>query len=108
MDLIGTDSRGNNIYREPNEAGGHRYWTDSIGGGAVIWDTSIASKEELLIALSYEIMDEATARASLAEGSTSPSSVQSTECRGTSPASVDSAESDSSAPANQPPASLSL
>lgn len=51
---VGETSRGYRIYREPNEAGGHRYWSDAIGGGAVIYDTSIASREELELALRIE------------------------------------------------------
>lgn len=48
---IGRTSRGYTIYREPNEAGGHRYWSDAIGGGVVIHDSSLASPEEVLFAL---------------------------------------------------------
>lgn len=55
MDVIAQLKNGYFIYRESNEAGGHRYWTDSIGGGAVIWDTSIASVEELMVAIAYEL-----------------------------------------------------
>lgn len=47
MELAIEFSNGSRIYREPNGVGGHRYWTDSVGGGAVICDTSIASMEEL-------------------------------------------------------------
>lgn len=52
--LISTDSRGNQLLREPNEVGGHRYWSDEIGGGAVVWDTSIISEEMLQLALGAE------------------------------------------------------
>lgn len=51
---IGKDSRGNTIYVEPNEVGGRRYISDSIGGGAIIWDTCIASIEELECAIAFE------------------------------------------------------
>ena len=54
MELISTDKRGNSIYREPNKAGGHRYWSDSIGGGVLIWDTCLATIEELMTAIEYE------------------------------------------------------
>ena len=54
MGHIGTTSRGYMIYREPNEAGGHRYWSDAIGGGVVIWDTCLASIEEVELVLKYE------------------------------------------------------
>lgn len=42
------------LYREPNRAGGYRYWSDSVGGGVVIWDTNLASAEELLAAIRVE------------------------------------------------------
>lgn len=45
---------GTYIYREPNGVGGHRYWSDAIGGGVVIWDTALASIEELEAAIKYE------------------------------------------------------
>ena len=48
------DSRGNRLYIEPNEVGGHRYWSDEIGGGVVIWDTALASIEMLELAIKYE------------------------------------------------------
>ena len=54
LEKVAEDSRGNWIYCEPNEAGGHRYWSDAIGGGIVIWDTCLASIEELEIAIRIE------------------------------------------------------
>ena len=42
------------IYREPNGVGGHRYWSDAIGGRVAIWDTCLASREELEIAMQVE------------------------------------------------------
>lgn len=51
---IGQDSRGNNLYVEPNEVGGHRYWSDEIGGGVVVWDTSLVSPEMIRLALTAE------------------------------------------------------
>lgn len=48
------DSRGNRLYVEENEVGGHRYWSDEIGGGVVVWDTSLVSREMLLLALEVE------------------------------------------------------
>lgn len=51
---VGRTSRGYTIYQEPNEAGGHRYWSDAIGGGVVIWDTCLASIEELEFAIQIE------------------------------------------------------
>jgi len=51
---VGQTSRGYRIYREPNGAGGHRYWSDAIGGGVVIYDTCLASPEEIKLALKIE------------------------------------------------------
>jgi len=51
---IAEDSRGNRLYVEPNEVGGHRYWSDDIGGGVVIWDTSLGSIEMLELAIKHE------------------------------------------------------
>lgn len=48
------DSRGNRLYVEPNEVGGHRYWSDEIGGGVVVWDTSLVSPEMVRLALEAE------------------------------------------------------
>lgn len=48
------DSRGNRLYVEANEVGGHRYWSDEIGGGVVVWDTSLVSVEMLQLALTAE------------------------------------------------------
>lgn len=45
---------GTAIWREENEVGGHRYWSDAIGGGVAIWDTCLASIEELEAAIEYE------------------------------------------------------
>lgn len=51
---VGETSRGYKLYREPNGVGGHRYWSDSIGGGVVVYDTCLASREELELALRIE------------------------------------------------------
>jgi hypothetical protein len=48
------DDRGNAIYREPNEVGGHRYWSDSVGGGVLVWDTALVSKDDLLLVIEQE------------------------------------------------------
>lgn len=42
------------LYREENGAGGHRYWSDSIGGGVIVWDTCLSSEEELMTAMKCE------------------------------------------------------
>jgi hypothetical protein len=42
---------GYNLYREDNGVGGYRYTSDEIGGGALVWDTSIVSYSTLLAAI---------------------------------------------------------
>ncbi len=54
LEQIAEDSRGNHLYVEPNEVGGHRYWSDDIGGGVMIWDTALGSIEMIELALAHE------------------------------------------------------
>ena len=54
LEKVGETSRGYSIYRERTEAGGDRYWSDAIGGGIPIWDTTLVSIEELEVAISLE------------------------------------------------------
>jgi hypothetical protein len=54
LEELGTTPQGYTIFREPNEAGGHRYWSDAIGGGVVVWDTCLASIEELEFCIKKE------------------------------------------------------
>lgn len=54
LEEIGRDSRGNRLYVEANEVGGHRYWSDEIGGGVVVWDTSLVSEEMMRLAIDAE------------------------------------------------------
>ncbi len=51
---VAEDSRGNHLDVEPNWVGGHRYWSDDIGGGVMIWDTALGSIEMIELALAYE------------------------------------------------------
>jgi hypothetical protein len=51
---IASDSRGNALLVEDNEVGGRRYWSDEIGGGVLVWDTSLVSPEMLRLALEQE------------------------------------------------------
>ena len=51
---VGVTSRGSRLYRQQNGAGGHSYWSDSIGGGVIIYDTCLAAREELEMALRIE------------------------------------------------------
>lgn len=39
---------------EDNKVGGKRYWSDEIGGGVVVWDTSLVSREMVLLAVAEE------------------------------------------------------
>lgn len=48
------DGHGPTIYVEENEVGGHRYWSDAIGGGVVLWDTCLASISELEFCIRVE------------------------------------------------------
>lgn len=45
---------GSTLYREPNEVGGHRYWSDEVGGGVMAWDTCLVGRGTLLAALVEE------------------------------------------------------
>ena len=45
---------GSHLYREPNGAGGHTYYSFEIGGGIVAWDTSLINRSTLLAALFEE------------------------------------------------------
>lgn len=52
---VGETSRGYTIYREEDAAGGgYLYWSDAIGGAVPIWDTCLASVEELETAMRCE------------------------------------------------------
>jgi hypothetical protein len=51
---IGITASGYTIFRERNEAGGHRYWSDEVGDGVVVWDTSLVSDETLRFCLDRE------------------------------------------------------
>ena len=57
---IGKTSRGYTVYRELNEVGGYRYWSDEIGGGVVAWDTCLVSVETLEFCLAYETKNDVT------------------------------------------------
>ncbi len=54
MKEIGQDSRGNTLFVEDDEVGGRRYWSDEIGGGVLVWSTSLVSKEMLELAIKVE------------------------------------------------------
>lgn len=54
MQHIMTDSRGHRLYVKENKVGGNQYWSDEIGGGVLVWDTSMVSEEMLDLALLTE------------------------------------------------------
>jgi len=54
LEEIGKTPRGYTIFREVNEVGGHRYWSDEIGGGVCVWDTCLADAETLRECLQIE------------------------------------------------------
>jgi len=54
MKEVKQTSRGYTIFVEPNQAGGRTYWSNSVGGGVMVWDTSLVSQEELISAIEAE------------------------------------------------------
>lgn len=51
---LGSLPNGCNLWRKPNQVGGHVYTTDEVGGGAVVWDTCIVDQSTLLAAITEE------------------------------------------------------
>ena len=51
---VGRTPRGYTIYRETNGVGGHRYWSDEIGGGVCVWDTCLVGEETLRTCIKLE------------------------------------------------------
>ena len=45
---------GATLYRKPNGVGGYTYFSDEVGGGAVVWDTCIIDSATLLCAIVEE------------------------------------------------------
>lgn len=54
LEEVGTTDRGYTIFRQVNEVGGHRYWSDEIGGGVVAWDTCLVDAGTLRECLRIE------------------------------------------------------
>jgi hypothetical protein len=54
MREIAVTSRGYTLFVEENEVGGRSYWSDEIGGGVMVWDTSLVGEDTLRLALSTE------------------------------------------------------
>jgi hypothetical protein len=53
-DVVCRLPNGCTLYKESNGVGGYRYWSDEVGGGVCIWDTSIVASSTLLAALTEE------------------------------------------------------
>ena len=51
---VAEDSRGNTLFVEDNKVGGHTYWSNEVGGGVIVWDTCLVSREMLLLAIDEE------------------------------------------------------
>jgi hypothetical protein len=45
---------GHMLYRQKNEVGGYRYWSDEIGDGVMVWDTCLITSSTLLAAIIEE------------------------------------------------------
>lgn len=54
MIQVGLLPNGCMLFREENEVGGHRYWSDEIGGGVCVWDTCLVDSSTLLAAITEE------------------------------------------------------
>jgi hypothetical protein len=53
-DVVCRLPNGCTLYREENGVGGHRYWSDEVGGGVCIWDTCLVDISTLLAAIVEE------------------------------------------------------
>lgn len=42
------------LYWRDNEAGGRTYYSDEVGGGVVVWDTSLVDRSTLLAVMVME------------------------------------------------------
>lgn len=51
MKEVGKTKEGYTIFVQENGVGGHRYFSNEIGGGVFVWDTSLVSPESLLFAI---------------------------------------------------------
>ena len=51
---LGCLPNGAHLFRKPNTAGGHTYYSDEIGGGVKVWDTCLISESTLLTAIICE------------------------------------------------------
>lgn len=69
LEEVGTTDRGYTIFRQVNEVGANRYWSDEIGGGVVAWDTCLVDAGTLRECLRIEegTVTESSGRRALAE-----------------------------------------
>jgi hypothetical protein len=54
MEDLGLLPHGAHLYRKPNGAGGHAYYSDECGAMSFVWDTCLAHRSTLLAALLIE------------------------------------------------------
>ncbi len=55
---VAEDSRGNYLYVEDNKVGGRTYWSDDVGGGVIVWDTTMVSRTMIKLALEIEEIEQ--------------------------------------------------
>jgi hypothetical protein len=48
---LGCTPNGAHLYRRPDGVGGYVYTSDEVGGGVVVWNTSLVSEGTLLAAI---------------------------------------------------------
>jgi hypothetical protein len=53
-EVLGFLPNGATLYRETNGVGGHRYWSDEVGGGVCVWDTCLVDVSTILAAVVEE------------------------------------------------------
>lgn len=51
---LGCLPNGCHLFRSPNDAGGHTYFSDEVGGGVEVWDTCLVNESTLLAAILCE------------------------------------------------------
>ena len=54
MEDLGLLPHGAHLYRKPNTAGGHTYYSDECGVMSFVWDTCLAHRSTLIAALLAE------------------------------------------------------
>lgn len=54
MEEVGCLPNGCNLFRKPNGAGGHTYYSDEIGDSVMVWDTCLVAESTLLAVLTCE------------------------------------------------------